>query len=135
MEEFNTKKDILATKMDIEKLKAELLVIKWMLGFVLAGILSLIVKSFFQFQRNVSRRGRFVIAIHFIPMRCAHGYGYSSPPGLQMNKPQQPFRFSFLVYRRSQNERTTNNESNNPTTAPSQAGLITTTTIYLFVIF
>ena len=47
MEEFNTKKDILATKMDIEKLKAELLVIKWMLGFVLAGILSLIVKSFF----------------------------------------------------------------------------------------
>jgi hypothetical protein len=47
MEEFNTKKDILATKMDIEKLKAELLVIKWMLGLVLAGILSLIVQSFF----------------------------------------------------------------------------------------
>ncbi len=47
MEEFNTKKEILATKTDIEKLKAELLVIKWMLGFVLAGILSLIVKTFF----------------------------------------------------------------------------------------
>jgi hypothetical protein len=47
MEEFNTKKDILATKMDIEKLKAELLIIKWMLGFLLAGMLSLIVKSFF----------------------------------------------------------------------------------------
>jgi hypothetical protein len=47
MEEFNAKKDILATKLDIEKLKAELLVIKWMLGFVMAGILSLIMKSFF----------------------------------------------------------------------------------------
>ena len=53
-EEFNTKKDMLATKNDIfllqnnmEKLNAELLVIKWMLGFVLAGMLSLIVKSFF----------------------------------------------------------------------------------------
>ena len=46
-EEFLNKKDILSTKMDIEKLKAELLVLKWMLGFVLAGILSLIIKSFF----------------------------------------------------------------------------------------
>jgi hypothetical protein len=45
--EFNNKKDMLATKTDIEKLNAELLVMKWMLGFVLAGILSLIVKSFF----------------------------------------------------------------------------------------
>jgi hypothetical protein len=47
MEEFNTKKEILATKTDIEKLKAELLVIKWMLGFLLAGMLSLILKSYF----------------------------------------------------------------------------------------
>jgi hypothetical protein len=47
MEEFNAKKDILASKLDIEKLNAELLVIKWMLGFVMAGILSLIMKSFF----------------------------------------------------------------------------------------
>jgi hypothetical protein len=53
-EEFNNKKDMLATKSDIfllqnnmEKLNSELLVIKWMLGFVLAGMLSLIVKSFF----------------------------------------------------------------------------------------
>jgi hypothetical protein len=53
-EEFNNKKDMLATKNDMfllqnnmEKLNAELLVIKWMLGFVLAGMLSLIVKSFF----------------------------------------------------------------------------------------
>jgi hypothetical protein len=54
MEEFNNKKDTLATKNDIhllqndmEKVKAELLVLKWMLGFLLAGMLSLIVKSFF----------------------------------------------------------------------------------------
>jgi hypothetical protein len=47
MEAFNSKKDFLASKMDIEKLKAELLVLKWMLGFVLAGILSLILKAFF----------------------------------------------------------------------------------------
>lgn len=47
MEEFNTKKDLLATKMDIEQVKAELLVLKWMLGFLLAGMLSLILKTFF----------------------------------------------------------------------------------------
>jgi hypothetical protein len=54
MEEFTNKKDTLATKNDIhllqsdmEKVKAELLVLKWMLGFVLAGILSLILKTFF----------------------------------------------------------------------------------------
>ena len=47
MEEFNTKKDLLATKLDIEHLKAELLVLKWMLGFLLAGMLSLILKTFF----------------------------------------------------------------------------------------
>jgi hypothetical protein len=54
MEEFTNKKDTLATKNDIhllqsdmEKVKAELLVLKWMQGFVLAGILSLILKTFF----------------------------------------------------------------------------------------
>ena len=47
METFNTKKEMLATKTDIQKLQAELLVLKWMLGFVLAGILSLILKTFF----------------------------------------------------------------------------------------
>ncbi len=52
--EFNQKKDMLATKEDIhrleneiEKVKAELLLIKWMLGFLLAGNLSLILKTFF----------------------------------------------------------------------------------------
>ena len=44
---IDDKKDELATKLDIERLKAELLVIKWMLGVILAGILSLIIKSFF----------------------------------------------------------------------------------------
>jgi len=53
MDELNHKKDVLATKIDVfvlqndmEKVKAELLVIKWMLSFVLAGMLSLIFKSF-----------------------------------------------------------------------------------------
>ncbi len=45
--EFNNKKDMLATKTDIEQLKAEMLVLKWMLGFLLAGMLSLIIKTFF----------------------------------------------------------------------------------------
>jgi hypothetical protein len=45
--EFNNKKDMLATKADIEQLKAEMLVLKWMLGFLLAGMLSLIIKTFF----------------------------------------------------------------------------------------
>ena len=44
---IDSKKYELATKLDIEKLRAELLIIKWMLGVVLAGIVSLIVKSFF----------------------------------------------------------------------------------------
>ncbi|MBW8050884.1 MAG: DUF1640 domain-containing protein [Cytophagales bacterium] len=38
--------DTLATKLGIEKLKAELLVVKWMLGVVLAGIISLVLKAF-----------------------------------------------------------------------------------------
>ena len=38
--------DTLASKLDIEKLKAELLVVKWMLGVVLAGIISLVLKAF-----------------------------------------------------------------------------------------
>ena len=38
--------DTLATKLDIEKLKAELLVVLWMLGVVLAGIISLVLKAF-----------------------------------------------------------------------------------------
>jgi hypothetical protein len=66
-EEFKNKKDMLAAKSDIhhleneiEKVKARLLVMEWMLGFLLAGMLSLIVKSFFWFLRNASRRGRFV---------------------------------------------------------------------------
>lgn len=46
-EEFDNKKDILATKTDIERLNAQLLVVKWMLGVVLAGIVSLILKAFF----------------------------------------------------------------------------------------
>jgi hypothetical protein len=45
--EFNNKKNMLATKTDIEQLKAEMLVLKWMLGFLLAGMLSLIIKTFF----------------------------------------------------------------------------------------
>ena len=44
---IDSKKDELATKLDIEKLRAELLIVKWMLGVVLAGIVSLILKTFF----------------------------------------------------------------------------------------
>ncbi len=44
---FDSKKDDLATKLDIEKLKTELAIVKWMLGVVIAGILTLILKSFF----------------------------------------------------------------------------------------
>jgi hypothetical protein len=47
MDAFNTQKDMLSTKIDIEQVKAELLVLKWMLGFLLAGMLSLILKTFF----------------------------------------------------------------------------------------
>ncbi len=53
-EELAAQKEILATKadihnlkIDIEKLRSEFLVVKWMLGLILAGILSLIVKIFF----------------------------------------------------------------------------------------
>ena len=42
-----SKQDILELRIDFEKVKGELLVIKWMLGVVLAGILSLILKTFF----------------------------------------------------------------------------------------
>lgn len=53
-----SQKDSLATRLDLEKTKSELIleiekvkadvtVIKWMLGVVIAGILSLVVKSFF----------------------------------------------------------------------------------------
>lgn len=44
---IDPRKNELATKVDIEKIKAELLVIKWMLGVVLAGIISLMLKTFF----------------------------------------------------------------------------------------
>ena len=37
----------LATKTDINRLERELLVVKWMVGLVLGGILTLILKSFF----------------------------------------------------------------------------------------
>lgn len=46
-----TKDDIEKTKADltleIEKVKADVQVIKWMLGVVLAGIISLVLKTFF----------------------------------------------------------------------------------------
>ena len=52
--ELASQKDILATKedihnleIDIEKLRSEFLVVKWMLGLILAGIISLVVKTFF----------------------------------------------------------------------------------------
>ena len=37
----------LATKTDINRLERELIVIKWMVGLVLGGILTLILKAFF----------------------------------------------------------------------------------------
>jgi hypothetical protein len=37
----------LATKTDINRLERELIVIKWMVGLVLGGILALILKAFF----------------------------------------------------------------------------------------
>ena len=37
----------LATKPDINRLERELLVVKWMVGLVLGGILTLILKAFF----------------------------------------------------------------------------------------
>ena len=51
---FDSKKDDLATKIDIqaikleiEKVRTEVTVTKWMLGLVITGILALILKSFF----------------------------------------------------------------------------------------
>ena len=44
---IDARKEELATKVDIERLRAELLIVKWMLGVVLAGIISLILKAFF----------------------------------------------------------------------------------------
>lgn len=46
-DEFDNKKNVLATKTDVEKIKTELPVVKWMLGVVLAGIVSLVLKAFF----------------------------------------------------------------------------------------
>ncbi|SDY32274.1 hypothetical protein [Nitrosomonas halophila] len=37
----------LATKMDVNRIKRELLVIKWMIGLALGGIVTLILKAFF----------------------------------------------------------------------------------------
>lgn len=37
----------LATKIDINRIERELLVIKWMTGLVLGGIVTLILKAFF----------------------------------------------------------------------------------------
>jgi len=37
----------LATKADVNRLEREVLVIKWMVGLVLGGILTLIIKAFF----------------------------------------------------------------------------------------
>ena len=37
----------LATKTDINRLEGELVVVKWMVGLVLGGILALILKAFF----------------------------------------------------------------------------------------
>ena len=37
----------LATKSDINRLESKVLVIKWMIGLVLGGILTLIIKAFF----------------------------------------------------------------------------------------
>ena len=39
--------DSLATKMDIARIEAEIKLLKWMMGFVLAGIAALILKAFF----------------------------------------------------------------------------------------
>ena len=44
---MSTTEIILATKLDIEKLLAEVKVIKWMTLLVITGILALILKTFF----------------------------------------------------------------------------------------
>jgi hypothetical protein len=44
--DFNNSLDI-ATKTEVEQIRVDLLVVKWMLGMVLAGIVSLILKAFF----------------------------------------------------------------------------------------
>ena len=38
----------LATKADISRLERELLVVKWMTGGIVAGVISLLLKSFFE---------------------------------------------------------------------------------------
>lgn len=40
----------LATKIDVNRIERELLVIKWMIGLVLGGIITLILKAFFSFK-------------------------------------------------------------------------------------
>ena len=45
--ELATKLDIEKIRVDIERVRGEILVLKWMLGVSIAGILSLILKSFF----------------------------------------------------------------------------------------
>ncbi len=42
-----TKEDIRDLKSDILHLEKEITVLKWMTGFMLAGVLSLIIKTFF----------------------------------------------------------------------------------------
>jgi hypothetical protein len=37
----------LATKADIDRLEGELIVLKWMMGLVLGGIITLVLKAFF----------------------------------------------------------------------------------------
>jgi hypothetical protein len=37
----------LATKLDIARVEAEITLMKWMLGFVLAGVAALVIKTFF----------------------------------------------------------------------------------------
>ena len=45
--ELATKLDIENIKLEIERVRSEVTITKWMLGVVIAGILSLIIKSFF----------------------------------------------------------------------------------------
>lgn len=45
--ELATKLDIEKIKIEIEKLRGEFMVVKWMLGVLVAGNISLIIKAFF----------------------------------------------------------------------------------------
>ncbi|KJR40606.1 hypothetical protein MCHI_003494 [Candidatus Magnetoovum chiemensis] len=48
MKETNSiRLDMERIKLEIEKIKGELTLIKWMLGIVLAGVISLVMKTFF----------------------------------------------------------------------------------------